>query len=415
MKIAGIPKEFKAFFNRFRDLFSKKQFFYFSIYLYGLIVMPKQQKNVTQISQAWMEPLCRSSLEKLLCEVRWDFEKVLQRARTQLMRHLTHYPKAKRSMTLVIDDTDLDKYGESVFGAGWYKRRKEELPWKALQLVVLGVLIGDWLIPLDFRIYAQERVCQLIPMRFESKLTMARKMLKKLKLPGEWGVEVLFDSWYLSPVVVEAIEERGWLWCFRCRRNRNIHWEASEKEEAEKTRLDRYAEGISWEPLDYKTKRKSRAIVGHQRIGELKGVGRVKVVITSLKTKGEDKLAFFCTNQTKIKMVELLQKYERRWKIEVYFRESRAYLALEHWYFRDVASVVHHLCLSLLAMITCACLRLEQKKTNENFGTLGDFVRGVLSQNQRAVLHCFLVQWRLEALSPEEERKFNELCESLGF
>lgn len=312
MRIAGIPKEFKGFFNRFRDLFSKKQFFYFSVYIYGLIVMPKQQKNVTQISKAWVEPICRSSLEKLLCEVRWDFEKVLKRSRTQVMRRLTHLPKAKRNLTLVIDDTDLDKFGESVFGVGWYKRRKEELPWKALQLVVLGVLIDGWLVPLDFRIYAQKKVCRFIPMRFESKLTMAKKMLKQFKLPGDWMVEVLFDSWYLSSEVTDFIQERGWLWYSRSRCNRNIQWEKSEAGECAKTRLDRYAETISWQPLDYQTKRKNRAVVGHQRIGKLNGVGRVKMVITSLEREGEDKLAFFCTNHTKIQMVELLGSFTKQ-------------------------------------------------------------------------------------------------------
>ena len=154
--------------------------------------------------------------------------------------------------------------------------------------------------------------------------------------------------------------------------------------------------------------------MGHQRIGILKKIGRVKLVITSLKENGDSKVAFFCTNHTQIQMVELVKKFERRWKIEVYFRESKAHLALEKWYFRDVASVVHHLCLSLVAMITCFCIRLEQRKHGESLGTLGEFIREVQKQNQRRVLTSFLVRWNLEKISPENHFKFNELCESLG-
>lgn len=415
MKIAGIPKEFKTFFNRFRDLFSKRQFFYFSAYVYGLLVMPKERKNVTQIAAAWLQPLCRSSLEKLLCQVHWDFEKVLRRARTQILRKLSNLPRSKRRVEVVLDDTELDKFGSSVFGVGWYKRRKEQLPWRALQVVVLGILVDDWFVPLDFRIYAQERVCNLIPMRFESKNVMAAKMIKKLKLPRELGVELMFDSWYLNQKVTEAAEGRDWRWYSRCRRNRKVRWEETKEGEKRAVRLDEYAATIEWQKLDYKTKRKHRAVVGHQRIGELNKVGRVKLVVTSLKASGDEKIAFFCSNHTQVQLVQLVKKFERRWKIEVYFRESRAHLALEHWYFRDVASVVHHLCLSLVAMITCACVRLEEKKPGESFGSLGDFVREVQKENQRMVMYWFLEQCHLEQVSPKDASKFRGLCEALGF
>jgi SRSO17 transposase len=415
MRIAGIPKEFKGLFNRFRDLFSKPMFSYFSFYVYALIVMPKQKKNVTQIAAAWIQPLCRSSLQKFISEVRWEFQKVIQRSRTQVMRKLSNLPRSKRRVQLLIDDTDLDKFGKSVFGVAWYKVHKDHLPWRAIQLVVMGVLIEDWFVPLDFRIYVPQKVAQDIPMQFETKNQMAAKMLRKLKLPRELGAEVMFDSWYLNETVTQAAEHRGWKWYSRCRCNRRIRWEEVKEGESKSVRLDKFAESIEWQKLDYKTKRKNRAVVGHQRLGTLNKVGRVKLVVTSLKTSGDDKWAFFCSNHTQIQMVELVKKYERRWKIEVYFRESRAYLALEHWFFRDVASVVHHLCLSLVAMMTCFCIRFDQRKPGESLGTLGEFVRELQKQNQRAILHWFLEQCHLEKTSPQDDRKFETFCESLGF
>lgn len=415
MKIAGIPKEFKIFFNRFRDLFSKRQFFYFSLYVYGLIVMPKEKKTVAQLSKAWISPLCRSSLEKFLCEVRWEFGKVLQRARTQVLRRLSRLPKKKRTLELVLDDTDLDKFGTSVFGVGWFRHNQEQLPWKAIQMVVLGVLVDEWFVPLDFRLYVQENICKTVPMRFETKNVMAAQMIRQLKLPRVSHVDLMFDSWYLNPIVTQAAEDRGWFWFSRCRCNRKVRWEELVKGEKNELRLEQYAPTIKWQKLEYLTKRKNRALVGHQRIGILNKLGRVKLVCTSLKTSGDGRVAFFCTNHTKVPMVELVKKFERRWKIEVYFRESRAYLALEHWYFRDIASVVHHLCLSLVAMTTCLCLRLDQVKSGECLGTLGEFVRNVQSRNQRAIVRCFFEQWHLEKMTPEENYKFNDLCRSLGF
>lgn len=113
-------------------------------------------------------------------------------------------------------------------------------------------------------------------------------------------------------------------------------------------------------------------------------------------------------------MEELVQKFEKRWKIEVFFRESRAHIALEHWYFRDVASVVHHLCLALVAMITCFCVCFEQKEDKENLGTLGEFVEEVRKQNQRAILKAFVQRWCLEKITGENDIKFKELCDQMG-
>ena len=415
MNISGIPKEFKSYFNRFRDLFSKRQFFYFTVYTYSLLVMPKEKKTVAQISRAWIPPICRSSLEKLLSEVRWDFEKVLKRARTQVIRKLSHLPKSKRSIEVVLDDSTLNKFGSKIFGAGWFKKKKNQLAARGIQIVVLGVLFEDWFIPLDFRIYLNKELCKSFNMRFDTKLIQARKMIRNLKLPRGLSVRLMFDSWYLNTAVTEAAESRGWKWYSKCRHNRKVQWETKKDEQAIKEiRVDKYVKTIEWEKLYYETNRKNPALVGHQRIGILKKIGRVKLVITSLKENGDSKVAFFCTNHTQIQMVELVKKFERRWKIEVYFRESKAHLALEKWYFRDVASVVHHLCLSLVAMITCFCIRFEQRKHGESLGTLGEFIREVQKQNQRRVLTSFLVRWNLEKISPENHFKFNELCESLG-
>jgi hypothetical protein len=343
----------------------------------------------------------------------------MKRAKTQVIRKLSHLPRGKRVVELVIDDTDVEKFGESVFGVGWYKHTEEE-PWRAIQLVVLGVLIGDWLVPLDFRIYVPMKVCKYIPMQFETKLEMAAEMLKKLKLPQGLNVGVMFDSWYLCPTVTQAVVEKNYSWYSRCRSNRNIQWEGDEEKEKKKRtkkktiRLDKYAPTIKWQPLDYRTNRKNPAVVGHQRIGNLGDVGRVKMVITSLRAEGDDKIAYFCSNHTHIPMVELVKKFERRWKIEVYFKESRRHLALEHWYFRDMASVVHHLCLSLVAMITCFCIRWEQRKNHDDLGTLGEFIQEVQNKNQRNLLCWFLEQWHLEPLTDEDLCRFNGLCEDIG-
>jgi hypothetical protein len=407
MKIVAIPSEFKDFFNRFRDLFTLRQYHYFCIYVYSLIVLQPEQKSVSGISQAWVKPICRSSLERFLCKPNWEFWKVNHRARRQLMRVLSQQEKSKRHLVIVLDDTTLLKFGTSIFGACWYKKHKNDPAILGLQVVVLGAIVEGWLVPVDFRIYVRERDCEYIKLQFETKLQLAAKMLRDLQLPREYQCKVMFDTWYLNEQVTNAISTRGWTWISKCASDRSVLWEGDHKRE----KLQRYTSSIEWEALNYKTNRKVPAAVGHQRIGNLRGIGRVKVVISSLLKDGSGRWAFFCTNNTSLPMVTVIKRYENRWKIEVFFKEARKCFAFGKWQYYDVVSVVHHLCLTLVVAIASACVRiktLEAQKENctESWGS---FTRKLQKQNQIAFLRHFL-----ERRMNNSNCNFDDLCKGVG-
>lgn len=407
MKIVSVPAEFKGFFNGFRDLFSLRQFHYFVIYVYSLIVLEPMQKSVSGISQAWVEPVCRSSLERLLCQVSFDFSKVLRRARRQIIRRLSGRKRRERRLHVVLDDTTLPKFGLKVFGAGWYKKHKNDPCLLGLQVVVIGVLVEGWLVPIDFRIYVQEGMCESIKLRFETKLQQAAQMLQYLRFPREYAVEVMFDAWYLNEQVTSVIEKRKWTWLSRIASNRTVLWDGHQK----RVSLEESAKNADWQPLHYKSSRKQPAAVGHQGMVQLKGIGRVKVVMSSLVPDGSKKVAFFGTNTPHMPMVTIIQRYEKRWKIEVFFKEARKCFALGRWQVRDVVSVVHHLCLVLVAAIACACIRLDELnagKTDSN-ESWGAFTRRWQNTNKRLFLKYFL-----ERDKPKDDHDFDQLCEAIG-
>lgn len=408
MKIYQIPKEFKIYFNRFRDLFSLKQFNYFQIYIFSLIILEPHQKNVTQISRAWVEPVCRSSLERFLSEYKWEFQKVIRRSRRQIIRVLSQGRKGARKLQLVIDDTTLLKFGKRIFGAAWYKKNKNNPLYLGIQVVVIGILDNNWLIPIDFHIYVKEAECEYIRLKFETKLQQAVKMLNNLSLPREYSVEVMFDSWYLNDLVTGAIEKKDWKWISRCASNRSILWEG----ETGRQNFKAYVPTIEWKPLKYDTNRKNPAVVGHQRIGHLKKIGRIKVVFSSLTEDGSSRWAAFCTNHIRLPMVTVISRFEKRWKIEVFFKEARKNFGLACWQYRDTVSVVNHLCLTLVAAMTCAYMRI--KELEEGRGNLneswGEFVRKLQKENQRSVLRYFL-----EFFEKNNNLDFNGLCDELGF
>jgi len=75
---------------------------------------------------------------------------------------------------------------------------------------------------------------------------------------------------------------------------------------------------------------------------------------------------------------------------------------------------MHHLCLSIVAMVACFCVQIKQKEQGESFGVLGEFVREAEKKNQRLVLHWFLEQCHLEDVTSKDGNNFRGLCECFG-
>ena len=239
-------------------------------------------------------------------------------------------------------------------------------------------------------------------------------MLSEIRIPADYRVGCLFDSWYLNSTIIEIITNKRWHWYSRCRSNRKVRWQGEKRAWNKTEQVREYAKTIDWQNLKYHSSRKHRAVVGHQRIGELKNLGRLKMVFTSLVESGSERIAYFCTNDTSIQLIELVKLFELRWKIEIYFRESRKFFALEKWYCRNVASVVHHLCLSMLAAVACAWVRMHECEKNESFGSLGEFIESCRKRNQRELLGIFIERCDLENIHSKNSNKFIALCEEMG-
>jgi len=162
MKIAQISADFKIFFNHFRDLFSLRQYRYYCIYVYSLIITEPEHKSVNRMSQEWVDTVCRSSPERFLCEMKWEFGKVTRRACKQIMDVISERKNSGKRLFPVTDDTTPAESGLKIFGVGWYKKNRNSPAIAGLQVAVSGVPEEGWLNPIDFRIYVREKECGYI-------------------------------------------------------------------------------------------------------------------------------------------------------------------------------------------------------------------------------------------------------------
>jgi hypothetical protein len=111
-------------------------------------------------------------------------------------------------------------------------------------------------------------------------------------------------------------------------------------------------------------------------------------------------------------MVNVVSRFEKRWKMEVFFEEARKCFGFSKWQYRDMVSVVHHPCLTIVAAIACACIRLRESEDEKSgkFESWGEFVGRLRKKNQRLFLEYFL-----ENSEKEKYTDFDKLCSDFGF
>jgi len=204
--------------------------------------------------------------------------------------------------------------------------------------------------------------------RYRTLTHMAAAMIKAFGAPeGVEGVKVrvLFDSFYLCPRVVRACESRGFTFFSVAARNRNFTpFTAAGKrgKRGRRRQIARLMPGmIRHQGRDVRMKR-SRGKVARLRIacrdGHLSHVGPVRMVVSKRPRGPWKKCIAIVTNETGLKPRQIVEIYEKRWLIEVLFKELLQDLGLGDYQMLQKDGIVNHLhacCLAHL-MLTRHCL-----------------------------------------------------------
>jgi hypothetical protein len=162
-------------------------------------------------------------------------------------------------------------------------------------------------------------------------------------------VRVLFDAFYLCPAVTKACESKGFSWFSVAARNRTFRRGGPRSKKAKLGAL-----AGSWLRHEGKTARMPRSrgtrelrIAGVD--GTLASVGVVRLVASKRPGDPWKNLVVFATNETKLSAREIVSIYERRWDIEVMFKELRTNLGWGDYQMLDETAIVNHQHLCALA------------------------------------------------------------------
>lgn len=110
----------------------------------------------------------------------------------------------------------------------------------------------------------------------------------------------------------------------------------------------------------------ARTYYVHQESRDVHSVGKVRLVFSTTKApaKGQpvDVQKILMTNDEKLSVAEVIELYQLRWQIELFFKELKSTLGLHHYRFRQFSRVEAWVTLVLTTFVYLEWLRAQKLK-----------------------------------------------------
>ena len=237
---------------------------------------------------------------------------------------------------------------------------KKKVVYKKCHSFTFGLLItpSGMRIPFQIPHYTHE-YCAQYSLTHRSTAESAAELIRTLPLPVGAEVTVIGDTAYDAEVVQKACAARGYTWIMpanpervyqgpRGRRPKvrsrlqdwtslslaTIRLQASTGKYAGYRRLSKWRVG---------PKQKARVYYAHQEEREVRSVGRVQLVFSTMKANlskaTPDDVKILMTNATHLSVREVIELYSLRWQIELFFKELKSTLGFDQYRFQKFAAV----------------------------------------------------------------------------
>jgi hypothetical protein len=313
------------------------------------------------------ESIHRGELTRFLARPRWqrhDFN-------NPLMKLLLAKETRRGKYIFLIDATLVSQAGkktQNTYSTGNRGRRpakghrynKKKVVYKKVHNFTFGLLITPtgMRIPMEIPHYSEE-YCQEHGIEHRTTAESAAQMIRTLPLPASAEVIVIGDTAYDAHVVREACDERGYTWIFPANAERvyegpkgqrpklrsrlkdwtslslgTIRLRASTGKYARYRRLSKWRVGPKMKP---------RVYYAYQEKREVRSVGRVQLVFSTMKPNLEkatpDDVKILMTNAVAMSVSEVIELYSLRWQIELFFKELKSTLGFAQYSFQNFRAV----------------------------------------------------------------------------
>lgn len=402
-KIVRFPKKLNNFFNFLQSEFRFSHFEYFRA-LVLLIAAAWDDHNISSLCRYLDERYFhhRTRFNNFMNKVRGNLPQALAAVAYKLLASLSL--KEGQTVLFTIDDSKKDKRGKKMEAAGWvYDPITGKSMW-GHQYVKATISVNGITIPFGIRLYAKDTECKKLGRPFLKVTELAAELIKSFNPPKGVNVLVLFDSYYLCPVVVNACRQKGFHFVSTLKSNRNL------KNRGKKVKAGSYGKYC------FKTRKKSRikiskdhrtAIYHYVDAGfvEVSKLGTAHVVFS--RKNSERKVLGIVTSHPKLNAAQMIASYNVRWQIEVFFKNAKQLLGLGRYQHRSYKAAVTHLHLVCFAYallthiaISGTCEKeIKRKKAHASVKELQNTLRRIIWEDTAQYLKEF----------PDENSVFKEL------
>ena len=377
--IIKCPPSLKSFCDGIRSNLTKGQWKALQVMLAG-IILGESERSMASLGRAVAtERRNRASISKLLRRERFRTRDAYERA-AQKMIDDQPVPSGGCRWFLIFDGTNTPRGGfTKIENARQYKlcRRKKKggTPSTKSHTFVMGLLLTDRgvRIPLARRTWGTKEYCRTHKKKYLKQTELAELMIRSLLLPAGVQLVVLADEYFEGEWLKKVCDELGYIYIVPTSSNRCF---AGETGKSNGQSLHARGQGLSpqgWEKLTLvpgsedtaRYRRYSQRKHGAKRhyryfheVGAVAGLGSVGIVYSwktpSFRPRRDNRTASFkvlLTNGLSLTAAQIVEYYELRWQIELWFRELKSDLGLADYRGTDFAAFERHVDLVLLAFL----------------------------------------------------------------
>ena len=349
MRFLNAKQDVQFILSWFQDAFSSPSFQLFSSFIIGFIQLGKEVHTSSTVQFLARSFLSRSlsSFTRFLGKNAWARDEVLAMALAKFFHTLKI--KTRSVVFLLLDDTIIKKTGKKIPGCAWYKDHAQNLANVfGHQWVLAALFYKQALLPLASRLYHPKgaKGCG----RFQTKVTLAKRILHGLRLPIPCKLYVLADSWYWSKELALTCRNYGYHMISQLKSN-SVVWLKGKRtpvaELASRTTAFREVSVFLY------GKNKTLKIAKFTAV--VKGLGPVAVVIVKEKRK---KVRYLVSTNFLLPALEVVKFYAHRWKIEQMIKDLKQRLGLGDYQVRNLRAIQAHVTLVLLSYFTLILLKI---------------------------------------------------------
>jgi Transposase DDE domain len=338
-KIVRIPSKLKPFFDTLQNQFHFNHFQYFQT-LVLLMAFSYGRRNIAALYRhldSRGQPH-RSRFNNFLNVGRCNYPAVLHKKAYELLRQLS--PCRGDVVELILDDSKNQKRGKTMQAVGWIHDPLTGRNIRGHQYITATIRFRGHTIPFGVRIYIKKQDCQTLERDFKKTTELAAELISEFKPPEGVKVTVLFDSYYLCPVVVKSCRNSGFHFISTLKSNRNLF------KNGRKLKVGKYGKSLFRNHKKSSlTIRKSKGPVKYTYVDagwlNVNKLGRLHVVFS--RKNSEPGILGLVTDEPAVLASQIIRTYDDRWSIEVFFKDGKQLLGLGQYQNVSLEAAVTHL------------------------------------------------------------------------